>query len=328
MMLKFVLLNTNGTYSHALQYIGIKNAFEQLKGECVLDFIEVNITEQDGPKIYNYDPSFIFAISPLCAGLRVWKKRAKKVICFDTESIYENLGKDTIPYCDILANVDKFGTEFYTKYVDNNKIKCKIYHMPLGFCPSMYRFQNVEDKYKADVTMAGVLFDKRRKIVEQLHSIKNEFSLRLITPKDWANRIIHADSVTFLHREVLSPEEMIKYYCGSKIILCVNRDYSPANLLGLQSTTPGRVFQETACRRMVMIDRSRPEIFDYFEDGKEIVTFDDNNPEELKEKILYYLSHDEEREAIAHNGYVRTMKENTWKTRIQKLLEFVNHEQI
>ena len=75
-----------------------------------------------------------------------------------------------------------------------------------------------------------------------------------------------------------------------------------------------------------MIDNTRPEIFDYFEDEKEIVTFDPENSKDLREKILYYLENEKEREAIAHNGYVRTMKENTWKNRMLKLFTFINNE--
>jgi spore maturation protein CgeB len=322
--MKIVLLNTNGTYSHLIQYLGIKDALEQLKQENVLDFIVVNISEQDGPKINEFNPDWILAISPLAAGLRVHKKyRNRKVICYDTESIYENLGKDTIPYCDVLANVDKFGTEWYKNYVKQNKIDCKIYHMPLGFDPSVYKFQNVEESYKSDICIAGVLFDRRRKILEYLYPLRDKIKLRLITAKDWYRRVIHPDAITYFHKDVVSPEELVKYYVGAKIILCVNRDYSPSNKLGEQSSTPGRVFQETACRRLVMVDNSRPEVFDYFEDKKEIVTFDPENADDLREKILYYLEHEQEREAIAHNGYIRTMKENTWKSRIQGLLNFI-----
>jgi spore maturation protein CgeB len=96
--------------------------------------------------------------------------------------------------------------------------------------------------------------------------------------------------------------------------------------MGMLSTTPGRVFQEAACRRMVMIDDSRPEIREYFEDGKEIVTFDDKNADDLRQKVLYYLEHESEREAIAHNGCVRTMRDNTWKRRIFDLLRFASEQ--
>jgi spore maturation protein CgeB len=326
--MKIVLLNTNGVYSHLLTYSGIKEGLFQVKKEDPeFDFIEVNIGEQDGPKIYEYNPDFILVVTPLCAGLRVWKKyRRKKVICYDTEGLYENLGIDTLPYCDIMATVDKFGAEKYKEIVAQKGMNCKIYHMPLGFSPSVFRFQNVPEEFKSDICLAGVMFDRRRKILEDLYPIRDKIRLRVITPKDWANRIIHKDAVQFLHSEVVSPEEMVKYYCGAKIVLCVNRDYSPANQLGKQSSTPGRVFQEAACRRMVMLDNSRPEVNDYFVDGKEIVLFDSDNGEDLRQKVLYYLEHEEEREAIAHNGCQRTMNENTWKHRMQGLLRFVSNE--
>jgi spore maturation protein CgeB len=322
--MKIVLLNTNGTYSHLLTYVGIKEALYQLKqDDADLDFIEVNISAQDSGVIEKYSPDWILVVSPLAAGLRVHKRyRKKKVICYDTESVYEQLGIDTLPYCDIMATVDKYGAQHYNDIVKKKGLDCKIYHMPLGFSPNTYKFQNVSEEFKSDICMAGVLFNRRRKVLEDLYPLRDKIKLRLITAKDWVNRIIHKDAIQFLHGDVVSPEEMVKYYCGAKIILCVNRDYSPANPTGNNSSTPGRVFQETACRRMVMLDNTRPEVNDYFVDGKEIVLFDSENPDDLREKVLYYLEHEIEREAIAHNGYVRTMKENTWKVRIKNLLDF------
>ena len=64
-----------------------------------------------------------------------------------------------------------------------------------------------------------------------------------------------------------------------------------------------------------------------FEDGKEIISFDSNNPEDLRDKVLYYLEHEQEREAIAHQGYVRTMNENTWLHRVKGFLNFVKENQ-
>ena len=321
--MKVVLLNTNGTYSHKLCYDGIYEAFQQMKDAGELEFIEVNICKQDSGEIEKYKPNWIFVCSPLAAGLRVHKKvRHNKIICYDTESVYENLGQDTLTYSDVMATVDKFGADHYNSIIKQKGLDCRVHHMPLGFSSNLFRFMNVSEEYKSDICMIGVLFDRRRKILEHLVPIKDKIKLRVITPKDWVNRVIHKDAVTFLQGDVVSPEEMVKYYCGAKIILCVNRDYSPANQLGFKSTTPGRVFQEAACRRMVMIDNSRPEIGEYFVDGREIITFDHENGEDLRAKVSYYLEHEEEREAVAHNGYVRTMAENTWRHRITKLLQF------
>lgn len=326
--MRLVLLNTNGTYSHKLCFLGIREALFKIKqDDPTFDFIEINISAQDGPEITNYNPDWIFVVSPLAAGLRVWKKhRKKKVICYDSEALYENLGLDTLPYSDIMATVDKYGAEHYKEVVKKKGIDCKIFHMPLGFSPNVFRFQNVSEEYKSDICIAGVMFNRRRKVIEDLYPLRDKISLRVITSKDWVNRVIHKDAIQYLHGDVVSPEEMVKYYCGAKIILCVNRDYSPANPLGNNSSTPGRVFQEAACRRMVMLDSSRPEVNNYFVDKKEIVLFDSESGDDLREKVLYYLEHEEEREAIAHNGCQRTMSENTWKHRITGLLNFAKQQ--
>jgi spore maturation protein CgeB len=322
-MLKVCLLNTNGAFSHLLQYQGIKEAFEQLKSED-FDFKEINVLQQD-KEIPIYDPDWTFVASPFAANFRAIKKYMKrKVICYDEEGMYENLGFDSMPYCDIMVTVDKFAVDCYNDFSNKKSLNCKVYHLPLGFSPSIYKFKNVPIEMQSDVCMAGVLFDRRRQILEDLYPLKDQIDLRLITAKDWYARVIHKDAIQKLHKDIVSPEDMVSYYCGAKIILCVNRDYSPANALGKKSTTPGRVFQETACRRLVMIDNDRPEINDYFEDGKEIVIFKD--ADDLRNKILYYLSNDEEREAIAHNGYIRTMKENTWYFRIKKILEILRSQ--
>lgn len=43
------------------------------------------------------------------------------------------------------------------------------------------------------------------------------------------------------------------------------------------------------------------EILDYFEDGKDLIIYE--NIADLKNKIGYYLAHEEERKQIAQKGY-------------------------
>jgi spore maturation protein CgeB len=46
---------------------------------------------------------------------------------------------------------------------------------------------------------------------------------------------------------------------------------------------------------------------EFFEVGEEIVGY--GSPDDLVEKLRYYLAHDEERRRIARNGYRRVLKE-------------------
>jgi hypothetical protein len=102
--MKLLLLNTNGVYSHKLVFDGIREALEQIKKEdCTFDFLEHNICKQDDSTIDNYKPDWIFVISPLAAGFRVHHKyRNKKVVIYDTESLYEpSLQRDSMRYANI-----------------------------------------------------------------------------------------------------------------------------------------------------------------------------------------------------------------------------------
>jgi len=57
------------------------------------------------------------------------------------------------------------------------------------------------------------------------------------------------------------------------------------------------------------------ELTEFFEPDKEIVFY--QNPEDLTDKIRYYLSHDAEREKIRQAGHQRALRDHTWHKRFQ-----------
>ena len=62
-------------------------------------------------------------------------------------------------------------------------------------------------------------------------------------------------------------------------------------------------------------------IGEMFEPGGEIVTFD--SPDDMIDKIRYYLNHDEEREAIAAAGKKRVLAEHTYEHRFRRMFEIL-----
>ncbi len=56
----------------------------------------------------------------------------------------------------------------------------------------------------------------------------------------------------------------------------------------------------------------------HFTDGTDYVSY--NSPEDMLDKIKYYLSHDAEREAIAKNGWEKVCQEHTFEKRIETIL--------
>ncbi len=62
-------------------------------------------------------------------------------------------------------------------------------------------------------------------------------------------------------------------------------------------------------------------IEEVFEPGVEIVTFD--SPDDMIDKIRYYLEHDDERDTIAAAGKKRVLAEHTYQKRFERMLDII-----
>lgn len=63
----------------------------------------------------------------------------------------------------------------------------------------------------------------------------------------------------------------------------------------------------------------------YFEEGKDLVCFD--GIEDMRDKVRYYLSHEEERAKIARSGYEKVKEHHTYVDRLSKILKIVKEEE-
>lgn len=109
----------------------------------------------------------------------------------------------------------------------------------------------------------------------------------------------------------LSFEGVVQMFNKSKINLNLN------NACDVRfKQIKGRNFEVPACGGFLLSGVAE-NLGEYYEIGKEIVTFD--STPDMIEKIKYYLAHDEEREAIALAGYERTMRDHTYQTRFNHI---------
>jgi len=107
-------------------------------------------------------------------------------------------------------------------------------------------------------------------------------------------------------------------YSDTKIVigdtLCIGFDY-PYYL-------SDRIF-ETTGRGGFIIHPYIKGIEDLFEIGKEIVTYQFGDFDDLFKKIDYYLKHDKEREAIRKAGFERTKRDHTYRQRWEQIIKEV-----
>lgn len=92
-------------------------------------------------------------------------------------------------------------------------------------------------------------------------------------------------------------------------------------LHGISTGIPLRVLDILACGGFCLTNYQE-EIALYFEDGVDLVIYSDF--EDMYEKIKYYLSHEEERKAIAQAGYEKVRTQFDYRNGIAKIVGVLN----
>lgn len=138
---------------------------------------------------------------------------------------------------------------------------------------------------------------ERTKILNSLASEMGDGVVHLFT-RSSTDRI---DPRIVKHDGVKTLTEMPFVFRQSKINI-------NTTMRSIQTGISQRVWDILSCRGFVLTNY-QPEIEEYFEIGKHIETYE--NEEELREKVKYYLEHDEEREKIARLGFEEVRQKHT-----------------
>ena len=93
------------------------------------------------------------------------------------------------------------------------------------------------------------------------------------------------------------------------------------NVLNVQNSSASntRTFEAPGMGAFLLTEYTREQAAELFVEGKEIACF--RSPEELRDKVRHYLSHDAEREQIARAGRERVLREHTLAHRLKRICE-------
>ncbi|MBY5717856.1 glycosyltransferase [Rhizobium leguminosarum] len=78
-----------------------------------------------------------------------------------------------------------------------------------------------------------------------------------------------------------------------------------------------RLYEATGVGSLLITDR-KDNLSEIFDVGKEVVAY--SSPEEAAELIRYYIDHPDEADAIAKAGQARTLKDHTYRSRMEELV--------
>lgn len=185
-----------------------------------------------------------------------------------------------------------------------------VYHLP--FCGDVDKFaewpDNESHKYK--VSFLGSYSPDYKKRLDILAEIKN-LGLEVWGNKEWLDTPLKDQ----FHGPVDPPDINVikKLYSDSKIVIHIDANTGNPEASGLTL----RPFDVTSSGSMLIAQDDRDEIFDMFKDGEEFVSFHDEK--DIKEKVQYYLDHEEERRKIARAGFLRTRTDHTYLDRVKRI---------
>ena len=208
------------------------------------------------------------------------RKEGTKVIGWfsDDEVRFDYYSRWWVPYLDYCVTNN---AETVPKYKKLGGIRV-LYGIPCTGIAVPRDLSNLKEKYT--VSFVGRKFLDREQNINELR--KRNISVHVVG-RGWGNYISH--------------EEMIDIFRTSKINLNFSR-------IGNTTQIKGRVFEICLVGGFLLTEYV-PGIEKFFEINREIVCF--QNAEEMIEKIIYYLSHDEDRRSIAQAGWKRATSEYT-----------------
>jgi len=193
------------------------------------------------------------------------------------------------------------------------------YFIPTLHKPVKLSLEDLE-KYSCDVAFVGHYEpDGRLELFEEI--VRNGFDFKLFGPGQHWDPVLKKSKALRHLVPVQYPLEEIynKVLCGAKIAL---------GLLSKLNVDPYafRSFEIPATKTM-MLSEYTDDLSSLFRENEEVVFF--RTKEELIQKLKYYLSHDELRQAIAEAGYLRVVKDgHDVESRMKQVLEWVSQLKI
>ena len=183
------------------------------------------------------------------------------------------------------------------------------FYMALATEPMADPFTDRQNKYDISfIGQPGSGHSDREKLLKSI----SDLGLNIWGTVGWVNTPLAP-----LFRGHSEGTRRLDIYGHSKIVLDTTWDLMPTDFVS------NRAFEAMGCGAMFMTNGTGNTMRDAYIDGKEVVLFRDDH--ELREKVIYYLAHSTEREAIARAGYARTVAEHTYDARMKQMLDTIEN---
>jgi len=291
-------------------------AFRRLTRPLMVKEFNKSILDQDAILM----PDFVLVFkgdSVMPETLKVLKSRERYLMQFYPDvSMFVHGGfiPECMPLYDYIFTTKSFGIKDLKERIGMTSAE----FIPHGFDSDVHRPHQLSDNsdasFKCDASFIGTWSQKKEKFLAKVAEC-----LPMIRLKIWGAQWHKASCPSLKH-----------YIVGTDIlgdIYPLAIQYSKINIALLSEQRYGassgdmitsRTFHIPASGGFMLHERT-DEFLQYFSEGEEADCF--SSPEELVEKIRYYLEHEAEREYIRLAGHRRCLAENSLEKRADKIVE-------
>jgi spore maturation protein CgeB len=204
---------------------------------------------------------------------------------------FDTFSKHVAPHFHFVSTTDHDALEKYHKHGYSAVFQTQ-------WACNHYDYRKYDDAVKTfDVSFVGQPHGTRKRTISSLqnHGITVESFGR-----GWNNGRI-------------TQTQMIRIFNGTKINLNLsNSSWNIRTIFRNQQQIKGRNFEVPGCGSFLLTNYVEG-LEQYYDLENEIRCF--SSPRNLRDQILYFLQHEDEREQIALNGYQRTLREHTYEHR-------------
>lgn len=129
----------------------------------------------------------------------------------------------------------------------------------------------------------------------------------------WGNKEWKETSLKDYYQGTISNDEMLEVYRSSRMVINHYITGLPGSGINL------RPFEVTGAGALLINHDARSDIFEHFKDREEFVAF--SGKDDIRDKVSYYMEHEQECRRVAKNGFLRTQKDHTYDIRVTSVLK-------
>ncbi|QJD84068.1 CgeB family protein [Cohnella herbarum] len=199
----------------------------------------------------------------------------------------------------------------------------RVSYLPLGVFPGSYRPRNTPHSMRGEISFIGTAYWNRVELFNRAIPLLAHRRLRISGM--WWDRLAEYERWKGLIDldKWMEPDETSEKYNANRIVINSHRAHDDEtfnqNSARITAVSPNpRTFEISASGTLQLTDW-REDIAQFYVPGVEIVTYD--SPEDMAAKVDYYLEHEEERQEIALRGLYRTLRDHTYVSRLNQLMD-------